>query len=314
MPFWLLVVIGLCGSAAAQTSADWLATLRTEVVGQGVSPETFDRFLNDFTPLKRVLELQNRQPEHTQTFDQYLRTVLDKRTATGRRLLAENRPLLDKISARYGVEPQYIVALWGIESSFGNYMGTTPTVAALATLAYGGRRKAYFRSELIEALRIADEGHVEAEDMQGSWAGAMGQCQFMPSSFRRLAVDYDGDGRRDIWSSRGDVFASIANYLAKNGWRRGQLWGREARIPASLPAYLVGSDVKMRLPRWQKLGVRKADGSDLPTQRMWGSLIRGDGDSGRSFLVYDNYHTFLRWNNSTFFALSAGMLADRLLD
>jgi membrane-bound lytic murein transglycosylase B len=301
--------------AKAQDLQSWLATLIKEANDQGISKATTDSYLSDFQPIKRVIELQNKQPESTKTFDQYLNSFLEKRTRVGRQKMQEHRVLLDEISKKYQVEPQYIVALWGLESSFGNYMGNTPTVAALATLAYQGRRRDYFRRELIEVLRIADQGHIDADNLKGSWAGAMGQCQFMPSSFKDLAVDYDGDGRRDIWTNRGDVFASIANYLSRSGWKKGQLWGRPALIPAEVDPRLVDKGVKMRLSQWRVFGVQKADGSALPRRpNLWASLIRADGDRGRTFVVYDNYHVFLRWNNSNFFALSAGLLANRLAE
>ena len=197
----------------------WLKELRTEAKTRGISEKTLDDALGDITHLDRVIELDRKQPESRLTLEEYLaKVVSDQRINRGRELLAENRALLDEISAKYGVPPEIIVALWGIETSYGNNTGSFSVPEALATLAFDGRRSAYFRGELLSALKIIEEGHIDATSMEGSWAGAMGQCQFMPSSFMNFAVDYDGDGKRDIWNTQADIFASIANYLSRSGW------------------------------------------------------------------------------------------------
>ncbi|TNE38405.1 MAG: lytic murein transglycosylase, partial [Alphaproteobacteria bacterium] len=228
----------------------------------------------------------------------------------GRRKLAENRAVLDAISKEYGVQPRFVVALWGVETRFGKYTGKFSVIDALTTLAYDNRRAAYFRKELLLALRILDEDHISVEEMKGSWAGAMGQSQFMPSSFVNFAVDQDKDGKRDIWGTRADVFASAANYLAKSGWKGDQTWGREVALPKGFDPSLVDLNVEKPMHEWQALGVRKADGNNLPGRQLMGSLVQPKGGNGQTFLVYNNYRTILKWNRSTYFAMSVGRLAD----
>lgn len=219
-----------CFSARAddepsQSFSDWLSALRQEAIQQGISSRVLDEAFRDVEPIDRVLELDEAQPESTLTLQQYLKHLLTPRLIDDARdHYDENRDLLKEIGAKYGVQPQYIVALWGIESRFGEHMGDFNTVASLATLAYDGRRAEFFRGELLDALQILEEKHIRPEDMKGSWAGAMGQCQFMPSSFLKYAVDYDGDGRKDIWDTEADVFASIANYLQSEGWDPQKGW------------------------------------------------------------------------------------------
>ena len=205
---------------------EWLNGVRKEARAAGVSDKVLDRAFRDLKPIPRIIELDRSQPESKLTLNQYLDRIVSGKTIwDGRRLYREHRELLNKISDQYGVEPQYIVALWGIETRYGRITGGYPVIAALATLAYDGRRSAFFRAELIRALKILEEGHIAFEDMDGSWAGAMGQVQFMPSSFVTYAVDYDGDGRTDIWDNVSDALASAANYLSKSGWARNQGWG-----------------------------------------------------------------------------------------
>jgi len=288
--------------------------LRSDALAAGVRAPTLDAALANVQPIPRILELDRKQPEFTVTFDQYLsRTVGEGRIAEGRAKLRERRALLQEIAAKYQVQPRFIVALWGIETDFGRIVGTYPVVGALATLAYDGRRSAYFRKELLQALRIVDQGHIAPASMTGSWAGAMGQNQFMPSSFLDYAVDFDNDGRRDIWSSEADVFASIANYLSKSGWNPGQSWGRPVRVPAVFNQSLIGLDQQRRSEEeWGRLGVVLGDGSPLPASSTMASLVQPAGPGGAVYLVYDNYRTILRWNRSLYFATAVGTLADRL--
>ena len=206
----------------------------------------------------------------------------------------------------------YAIRSYYVETDFGRITGGFSVVGALATLAWDGRRSAYFRKELLEALHILDAGHITPERMQGSWAGAMGQSQFMPSSFRSFAQDYDGDGRRDIWGTRADVFASAANYLARSGWRDDITWGREVRLPKGFDSRLLGLETVKGLREWQKLGVRRADGGPLPARDLPASLVRPNGDSGPVYAVYENYRTLLKWNRSLYFATAVGLLADRI--
>ena len=295
----------------AESFAEWREGVRSEALDLGISAAIFDTAFADVEPIPRVIELDRSQPEVTLTFDQYVeRVVPESRVAKGRKLLAEHRELLEPIGRKYGVPPRFIVALWGIETNFGQYLGGFPVIASLATLAYDGRRSAYFRQELLHALRILEDGHITPEAMMGSWAGAMGQSQFMPSSFVNYAVDHDGDGKRDIWGTQGDVFASAANYLAQAGWRAGETWGRRVALPPGFDHALTGLEVKKTLTEWQALGLRRADGSDLPQADISGSVVLPGGEGGPAFLVYNNYRTIMRWNRSFYFATSVGLLAD----
>ena len=308
----------LAGGAMAQDEeaesfAEWREGVRSEALNLGISAATFDAAFSGIEPIPRVIELDRSQPEVTITFAQYLeRVVPDSRVELGRKLLAKHRDLLEPIGREYGVPPRFIVALWGIETSFGNFLGGFPVIGALATLAHDGRRSAYFRGELLDALRILEDGHIAPDAMVGSWAGAMGQSQFMPSSFVRYAVDYDGDGKRDIWGTHADVFASAANYLSQAGWRSGETWGREVRLPAGFDPAQADLKVKKTLDEWQALGLRRANGADLPRASMSGSVVLPGGEEGPAYLVYDNYRTIMRWNRSFYFATSVGLLADRI--
>ena len=313
--FALIAAIAAASPSAAGTQdfMMWLQGVRREAIESGVRAQTLDAALSGLTPIPRVIELDRRQPEFTLTFRQYIERVApESRVRRGRRLLAENRALLSAIGRKYRVQPRFLVALWGIESDFGRVAGGFKVVAALATLAYDGRRSAYFRRELLNALRIIDQGHVTPESMMGSWAGAMGQYQFMPSSFLAFAVDHNGDGRRDIWTTRDDIFASAANYLARSGWRDDLTWGRGIRLPDSFDRSLLGLATTKLVPDWQALGVRRADGSALPSRSIMASVIEAETDRPPAYLVYQNYRTILKWNRSTFFALAVGRLADAI--
>ena len=313
-----LLLLPLLAFAAADAAAEpefevWLEGVRAEALANGVRRETVEAALTELAPIPRVIELDRRQPEGVLSYDQYMtRVIPDSRVQRGRELLAQYRPLLEAVASRYGVPAPYMVALWGIETGFGRHTGGFSVIAALATLAHDGRRSDFFRKELMNALRILDEGHIALDDMIGSWAGAMGQCQFMPSSFVDFAVDHDGDGHKDIWSTQADVFASTANYLANSGWQADQDWGFEVRIPDGLDPALVGTGVMKGLVEWQALGVRRYDGSDLPNHGADAQLIMPEDMAGPAFLVHDNFETILKWNRSTFFALAVGQLADRI--
>lgn len=307
-------VLLFASAAAANANFDqWVRQLRTEATRQGVSGATVDAAFAGIQPLPRVIELFERQPEVRLTFDEYLaRVVPQSRIDRGRELLREHQTPLQQIGDAYGVPPRLIVALWGVESDFGRRQGDFNVVQALATLSWSGKRAAFFRSELIAALKIIDQGHAPPQGLLGSWAGALGQCQFMPSNFLRLAVDHDGDGRRDIWNSHADVFASIANYMNRVNWRSGQSWGREVRLPARFDRK-ANANARRNLAEWQRLGIRRNDGSDLPTAAFNAQLVLPQG-SARAFLVYDNHRAILAWNRSTFFALAVGQLMDALED
>lgn len=291
----------------------WLAVLKQEALDRGIPPKTVKKALGDFKPIPRVIEQDRNQPESKLSFNDYLGRVLaGERVANGRKKLSDKRKLLAQIAANYGVEPRFLVALWGIETDFGRVTGSHPVINSLVSLIYNGRRGSFFRKELMHALRILDEGHIPLAQMKGSWAGAMGQMQFMPSTFRNFAVDFDGDGRIDIWQSQEDAFASAANYLSCSGWREGQTWGQEVCLPNG--AQLKSTDFKLqrRLSEWRALGIRPLDGSGFPAPSLPASIVQPDGPRGRTFLVYSNYHVMLRWNYSHNFALSVGILADRI--
>jgi membrane-bound lytic murein transglycosylase B len=309
----VLLAVARPAAAAEVDFATWLGGVRQEALSRGIRPATLDRALKGLQPSPRVLELDRRQPERTLTYAEYLdRAINQARIAAARQHLAENRKVLEEVGRKYGVQPRFIVALWGLESDFGHMMGNFPVVQALATLAYDGRRSAFFRGELMAALKILDRGDITPEAMLGSWAGAMGQSQFMPSSFLSYAVDWDGDGRRDIWHRREDVFASIANYLSRVGWHGDQGWGREVRLPPGFDKALIGIDTRKKLGEWQRLGVRRADGGELQGREIDGSLVQPGGAGGPTLIVYDNYRTVMKWNNSLFFASAVGYLADSM--
>ena len=311
----LFLATGYAIAADAQEEdfAAWLTDFRQAALSEGISSETLDAVLPGLTFRARVVELDRRQPEGTLTYAEYLSRVLPPaRVNRGKRLLRKHRALLTEIGDAYGVQPRFIVALWGIESDFGRVTGGFPVLDSLATLAFDGRRGEFFRGQLLEALRIVDDGHIQPDKMLGSWAGAMGQSQFMPSSFQQFAVDHDGDGRRDIWGTLPDVFASAANYLAKAGWKHDQTWGRRVRLPEGLDLDLKGLEVTKSLPEWQALGVRRSNGEDLPTRQLTASLILPGGPGGPAFLTYLNYRVLLKWNRSHYFATTIGQFADLL--
>lgn len=293
----------------------WVKGFRQDAMTQGITPATLDRALTGVQPVPRIIELDRAQPETVLTFAQYIeRIVPPARRDAARARYAENKALLDEIGRRYGVQPRFIVALWGIETDFGHNIGTYPAVTALVTLAYDGRRSAFFRRELINALLIVQNDKIDPTTMLGSWAGAMGQSQFMPSSFLHFAVSYHGDGAPDIWNKPDDVFASIANYLASSGWRPGQGLGWQVIAPPGLDPALIGLPQKRSLTEWAALGIKRTDGMPLINNPSDSSeraaLLQPGGSDGPSFLVTDNFSVILRWNNSSYFALAVGYLAE----
>jgi membrane-bound lytic murein transglycosylase B len=299
--------------AATQSFEAFLDGVRAEARRNGISQATLSRALSGIRPSDRVLELDRRQPEFTQTWEQYRDARLSQaRIDGGRRAMADNRATLERVQARFKVSPRVIVAIWGLETNYGGFTGNFNVIEALATLAWDGRRSAYFRNELMAALRILDGGHVSADRMKGSWAGAMGHPQFMPSNFDRLAVDMDGDGRRDIWDSRADALGSIANYLARSGWREEELWGREVALPAGFNPEDARRDNTRPLRDWARMGVRRADGTALPPMDIETAILLPGGPGGQAFAVYHNFNVIRRYNPSNFYALAVGMLSDRV--
>lgn len=300
-------------AAAGEPFQAWLSELRRDALGRGISAATLDAALTGVQPNPRIIELDRRQPEFTQTFWTYLdQRISTQRVARGRALLEEHRALLDAVHRRYGVPPRFLVAFWGLESNFGDFTGDYRLFPSLATLAHDGRRGDFFREQLFAALELVQRGDISAR-ATASWAGAMGQPQFIPTTYRDFAVDFDGSGHRDLWGSLADVFASAANYLIKAGWEPAYTWGREVRIPSTFDYAASGLDNRLSLPVWQRMGVRQADGSDLPAVDIAGSVIfPGGAGRGPAFIVYGNFHTIMAWNRSVLYAISVGHLADRL--
>lgn len=297
--------------------AHWLTQLRQEALANGISQPTLDAALAGFQPIPRVIELDQRQPEFVDTFWNYLdRRIDEKRLALGLDNLREHKKLLKKVQTKYGIPATLLIAFWGLETHFGRSTGSFSTPAALATLAYDNRRSAFFRAELLHALTILEQGHLPATDMNGSWAGAMGQMQFMPSTFLRFAVDADGDGRKDIWRSLPDAFYSAAHYLRQSGWQPGEIWGREVSLPEGFDFDNARLDLKKPVKKWAKLGVRQASGKPLPLQpsaaAMSGAIILPQGHGGPAFLVYRNFDVIMEWNRSINYALAVGHMSDRL--
>ena len=328
----LLIVLALLSSLLASPEnalaqhepssfSEWLAGVRGEALARGIRQDIVDQALGPIEePLVSSIERDREQPETVLPLEAYIASRLRPATVrTGRQMLKRYRALLSRVSNNYGVPAPVIVALWGMESNFGRLTGSEPTITVLATLAWDPRRGDFFRQELFDALDILNRGDIELSRMRGSWAGAMGQLQFMPSSYLKYAVDFDGDGRRDIWASPADIFASIANYLKQRGWVRGRQWGREVRVPRNrdlsvprregfCPAARDMTDA-LPLEEWRRLGVRLPGGRPLPRASFRASLVTG---SSRCFLLYANYDALLAYNCSHAYALSVALLADRI--
>lgn len=307
----LLFVVACSTSAQEQSFSEWLAALRAEASSRGISETTLSALDAIEAPEPRVLELDNSQPEFVQTFTRYLSLrVTPNQVTKGKNLLQEHAALLEQVEQRYAVQPHYLVAFWAIESNFGSATGGFSVLQALATLAYDPRRADFFRHELLTALQIIDDGHITAERMSGSWAGAMGQLQFMPSVFYQYGIDGDGDGKIDIWNSLPDVFNSAANFLNKSGWRGDERWGREVLLPADFDFSLSGAANKS-LEEWSDMGIKLVSGAALPVAEMQAMVVLPAGAKGPAFLAYQNYQATMAYNPSTFYALTVGHLADR---
>jgi membrane-bound lytic murein transglycosylase B len=321
----LLCALTLRQDAPRPSFSEWLAGVRAEALTRGIRAEVVDSALADVVePQTGILQRDRAQAETMFSLEQYLRRRLTSRLiASGRDAFARHRELLDEVGEKYGVPPPLVAAIWGIESNYGRFIGLRPTVAALATLAWDPRRATFFRGELFDALEILNRGDIDLPHLLGSWAGAMGQVQFMPSSYLQYAEDYDGDGRRDIWSTPGDVFASIANYLKGHGWQPGSPWGREVKVSREA-ARRIRADVAPRtgscqatrnmtvpLPteRWDELGVRLANGKPLPASDVPASMVSG---ATRHFLVNPNYDAILEYNCSHSYAITVSLLGDAL--
>ena len=307
--------------------AEYIVKLKAEALTQGFSQTLIDDSFAKVKFHKRSVKADRSQPENVETLDTYLPKRVPKwKVDKARALYKKNQVLLHKIGEKYHVQPRFIVALWGLETNFGKFTGGYNVISALSTLAYEGRRETFFKKQLMAALTILDEGHISIENMKGSWAGAMGQNQFMPTSFLAYAVDGDGDGKKDIWQNQADVFSSMANYLQKEGWSDELTWGRQVKLPKDFDYTLAipkntGSrknwlkawkKTERTLAQWQALGIRRTDGTNLPNVDIKAALVFPDDENGRVYLAYDNYKSLMHWNLSYYFVSSVGHLSDRI--
>ncbi len=315
----ILVGIGLSSSLPVFANKisfdDYVQELKKEGIEQGFDKALVDEAFSDLKFRERAVKADRNQPEKRLTLDEYIpRAVPDWKVKKAKQLYKDNYEDLQRIGKLYGVQPRFIVALWGVESNFGALMGNFNVIEALTTMAYEGRREEFFRGEVFEALKIIQEGHITLDKMKGSWAGAMGQCQFMPSSFVSYAKDGNDDGKKDIWGTKADVFASTANYLSNAGWNDKYTWGREVSVPKNLPQSLVGLKEAQgkTLSEWQALGIRRSNGDALPKVDIKAWLIKPDDEKGRSYLVYGNYQSLMKWNRSHYFAVAVSHLADKI--
>ncbi|WP_440056445.1 lytic murein transglycosylase (plasmid) [Pseudoalteromonas sp. T1lg65] len=327
-----LLVAATCLSTSvfANTQAkfdEYVAKLKVEALEKGYSQELVDKAFATAKFKKKVITEDKTQPEIVETLETYLpKRVPEWKVQQARKLYKKHQPLLEQIASEYGVQARFIVALWGLESSFGRVQGGYSVISSLVTLAFDGRREALYKRQLWAALDILKEGHVTVDNFKGSWAGAMGQTQFMPTSFNSYAVDYDKDGKKDIWNTQADAFASIANYLKSVGWNDNLTWGRQVKLPDNFDSnYILKRGTKShsewlqywqkserKLQEWQQLGLRKMDGSPLPDVNITAALVMPDDINGRMYLAYDNYKALMNWNRSYYFATSVGYLSDRI--
>jgi len=296
--------------------ASWLESFRAEAAAAGISQEVLDEALTGLTVNPRVYELNDNQPEFSRGIWDYLDSAVStKRIQDGQTKFLENRKLFTLIEQAYGVDAEVIAAIWGLESSYGAVMGDYDAIQALATLAFEGRRTGYGRSQLIGALKIIQHGYADRDELKGSWAGAMGHTQFIPTTYLSYAVDHDGDGKRDIWTNLGDVFASTANYLSVSGYRANEPWGVEVKLPPDFDYALADSDVKKAVVEWAAGGLTAVKGPGLiegydPNLRA--RLIIPAGARGPAFLVFGNFDAILKYNRSTAYALAVSLLGDQI--
>lgn len=291
----------------------YVSALKEEAIERGIDETIVNNAFKTVEFLQRSVKADKSQPEFKLTLDTYIpRAVPDWKIKQAREAYKKHYHLLHKIGKEYGVQPRFIVALWGIETNFGRLTGRHYIISSLTTMAYEGRREALFKKQLFAALLILEQGHITQDKFIGSWAGAMGQVQFMPTSYLNYAVDGDGDGKKDIWNNYADVFASAANYLKMEGWDESETWGRRVLIPKDFDVELAGIKKTKTLAEWQTLGVRRFDGSDLPEVTMNASIIIPDDASGRVYLAYNNYRVLMHWNRSYYFATAVSYLSERI--
>jgi membrane-bound lytic murein transglycosylase B len=327
-----VILCGVCLSTSvmAKTQAEfnaYLSDLKQQALAKGYASELVEQAFATATYKEKVVSADKNQPEVKETLESYLpKRAPQWKIDRARKLYAENKDVLEQVAKDYGVQARFIVALWGLESNFGAIQGGHNVISSLVTLAFDGRRETMYKQQLWAALDILQSGHISLDKFKGSWAGAMGQTQFMPTSFNAYAVDYNNDGRKDIWTTKEDAFASIANYLKQEGWNDALTWGRQVQLPDNFDSqYILKRGTKSRkqwleywnnsersLAQWQALGVRRADGSDLPKVDIRAALVMPDDINGRMYLAYDNYKVLMHWNRSYYFATSVGFLADRI--
>jgi membrane-bound lytic murein transglycosylase B len=311
----LITVVGwsCCAHGAAGDFSQCLTELQEQARARDLSDLVVEQVIPALEQQQRVLELDRQQPEFVKTFGQYFSSrVSDTRVTKGRALFEQHREYLDQLSRRFGVPGRYLVAFWGLETNFGSYLGSMPTLDSLATLACDERRSGFFTEQLLIALQMLERDDLEPKSMRGSWAGAMGHTQFMPSTYANYAVDGDGDGHIDLWGSPRDALASGANYLKQLGWQPGVRWGREVMLPEDFDYATTGLDKPRKLSDWAGKGVTQANGDALPRSILRGAVLLPAGAGGPAFLVYANFHVIMAWNRSEFYALSVGHLADRI--
>ena len=321
LPAFLLTVILAAGAlsvAATEASArqsfqQWIEGFWPTARAAGIKREIYDRAFQGLTPDPKVIESATYQPEYVKPVGEYVdRVVSEKRMATGKLMLEQYRPLLDALEKRYGVDRTIIVAIWGVESNYGTQPGDMNVIRALATLAYHGVKAGFARQQLISALKILQRGDIAFEQMNGSWAGAMGHTQFIPTTYQAYAVDYNGDGRRDIWANIEDALASTASYLRKSNWRPGETWGYEVRLPKGFNPKRFNEKTLKSVGEWQRMGIGRVNGEGFPRGGDKAGLYSPAGSAGPSFLVLNNFRSILRYNNATSYALGVGHLSDRL--
>ncbi len=318
----LSVVLGLSLSAPVMANEvsfeQYVEGLKQQAREEGISEQILESAFAGVEYKPRAVVADRNQPEKKLTLDEYIpRAVPEWKVKQARALYEKHYQELRRIGEKYGVQPRFIVALWGVESNFGALMGKYSVIDALSTMAYDGRREEFFRKETMAALQILQQGHIAPNEMKGSWAGAMGQCQFMPSSFLSFAADGNSDGKKDIWGSKPDVFASTANYLSQSGWDDKYTWGRQVKVPKGFDKNFEGrqADKGKYLQEWSELGITRYNGKPLPKLnediKAW--LIMPDDENGRTYLVYNNYNVLMKWNRSYYFALAVSHLADRIV-
>ncbi|MBL4829572.1 MAG: lytic murein transglycosylase [Aliivibrio sp.] len=313
----LAAILGfsVISSSYAATFEQYVLDLKQEARTVGISEPIIEQAFDGVTYKAKAVKADKNQPEKKLTLDQYIPRAVPKwKIEKASRLYTKHESELNRIGEQFGVQPRFIVALWGVESNFGHLTGGYNVIEALSTLAYDGRRETFFRKQTMAALTILEEGHIEPKAMKGSWAGAMGQCQFMPTSFLAYAIDGDGDGKKDIWNNSSDVFASAANYLKQVGWDDTYTWGRQINLPKQFDHSLLGlgKEKGKTIAQWQELGVRRITGKALPNVDLQAWMIQPDDEKGRAYMVYGNYNALMHWNRSHYFALAVSHLADAI--